>query len=99
MGYSSEKIVSPTKSKSIPIEKSSLEISRTFSTPKSKSIKPSTISPILKNIPSSIPLPSHFVALEKMFTAMEYTLSFQRSKGQSALLHRVQKPIENMCGR
>ncbi|TPX48645.1 hypothetical protein SeMB42_g01927 [Synchytrium endobioticum] len=46
-----------------------------------------------------LPLPKKYELLERFFHALEHTIIFAKSRDQSPILCRMQKPIENMVNR
>lgn len=44
-----------------------------------------------------VELPVHYQRLEKMFSALESTITFMKSRDQAIVFHRIQKAVQGMC--
>ncbi|KAJ3193325.1 transcription factor [Irineochytrium annulatum] len=48
---------------------------------------------------SRLPLPESHALLERLFAALDQSVSFVLARGQTATFERVRRPVENMTGR
>ncbi|KAJ3183813.1 replication licensing factor Cdt1 [Geranomyces variabilis] len=53
----------------------------------------------LLNPSSKLPLPQHYLVLEKMFLGLEGSATISRARGERCIYHKIRKAVEYQCGR
>ncbi|KAJ3155139.1 hypothetical protein HDU89_007329 [Geranomyces variabilis] len=48
---------------------------------------------------SKLPLPEHYLVLEKMFLGLEGSATISRARGERCIYHKIRKAVEYQCGR